>query len=334
MTKSLHLAIGLLVCTGAWAVQPPVIHFLSASDARIALTEGSGREYYGLMQIADLRAKTGLALQGVSLEQAREQARIAYGAATLDFTPEEEAALSEAIESMQPVLAERAPIYARTPWSFIKINASIEGNLPETRGNSIQLSDQVLGWIVKARARAPLTSPSLTWNLLVHEQTHVIQRHHPELFERLYTAVFGMQHVTLAPTPDWIRPLRVINPDGPNVDWIFSINDGTSTQWLLPDLLIKNTEHPQMPQDFEIVAEGVKQQGDTWVYLDKAPPGNPKSLYGIDAYVQRFPITDELFHPNEIAAGMLAAWITGIRMKNPDNVMWEKMRAWAAVALK
>jgi hypothetical protein len=334
MYKSLWVALAFWACLDACQAQSASIHFLSAAESRSALTQGKGGEYFELLHIPDLRAKTGLALQDLSLEAAREQARAAYAAATLDFTAEEQAALSEAIEAIQPLLVERAPLYARTPWSFIKVDSRPEGGLPHTRGDSIVLSDQVLASIVKARSRAPLTTPSQVWNLLVHEQTHVIQRRHPELFASLYTSVYGFRKITLVPTPDWISSVRVINPDGPDVDWIFSVGEGASMQWLLPDILTANPNHPRMPQDFQIVAFGVRKLGNTWTYLDPASPGNPQPLYGIDSYVQRFPTRDELFHPNEIAATMLAAWITGVGMTNPDNEMWSKMKDWAAGALK
>jgi hypothetical protein len=327
----------MLVCLaglGAHAAQPPTIRFLSASEARSALSEGPGRDYYDLLQLPDIRSKTGLTLAHVSLEAAREQARAAYGAATLDFTADEQAALREALESLQPVLAARAPLYARTPWSFIKMRSSVEDGRPHTRGRSIVLSEVVTAWVVNRRKQAPLSTPSLVWNLLVHQQTHVLQRQHPELFAALYTGVFGFRHVTLLATPEWISALRVINPDAPEVDWAFAIDQGSGSQWLLPDLLLNNRTHPQMPMGFQMVALGVMPQGDHWIYLDPLTPGNPQLLYGIDPYIQRFPIRDELFHPNEIAANMLAAWITGVRLKAPDNPMWNKMQAWAVEALR
>jgi hypothetical protein len=333
MPKFILAVLVLLAGMQARPAQPPAIQFLSAADARGVLSEGSGRDYYAQLQLADIRSKTGLALEGTSLAAAREQARAAYAAATLEFTPEEQAALREAVGGLQPLLAARAPMLARTPWSFIKLGSTIEGGRPHTRGNSIVLSELVMAWVLKLKTQAPLTKPSLLWNLLVHEQTHVIQRQHPELFLPLYTSVFGFQRVTFEATPTWISSLRVINPDAPDVDWVFPSDQGASTIWLLPDLLINNRAHPQMPMGFQIVALGVKQHGEKWGYLD-ADSGNPQLLYGIDAYIQRFPIHDELFHPNEIAANMLAAWVTGVRLKDPDNPMWNKMSAWAAEALK
>ena len=334
MFKLVLTSVAFAALVPAPAAQPPSITFLSAADARSALTEGSARDYYALLQMPDIRSKTGLTLEGLSLTAAREAAGKAYGAATLDFSADEQAALREAVERLQPLLAERAPIYARTPWSFIKVASSIEDGRPHTRGESIVLSDVVMAWVLKMRAQAPLTKPSLIWNLLVHEQTHVIQREYPELFSTLYTSAFGFQHVMLPATPNWISSLRVINPDAPDADWIFSINQGGSRHWFLPDLLINTRAHPQMPMGFQIVALAVEKQGEHWAYLDPVSPGNPRLLYGIDDYIQRFPLHDELYHPNEIAANMLAAWITGVRMKDPDNPMWSKMQAWAVGALK
>jgi hypothetical protein len=125
MYKSLWVAFAFWACLDACQAQSASIHFLSAAESRSALTQGNGGEYFELLHIPDLRAKTGLALQDLSLEAAREQARAAYAAATLDFTAEEKAALSEAIEAVQPLLVERAPLYARTPWSFIKVDRVI-----------------------------------------------------------------------------------------------------------------------------------------------------------------------------------------------------------------
>src|ERR1700732_4550396 len=73
----------------------PSVRFLPRAEARTALTTGAERGYYARLQLAEMRAKTGLPLHNVTLETAREQVREAYGAEVEDFTADEQAALRE-----------------------------------------------------------------------------------------------------------------------------------------------------------------------------------------------------------------------------------------------
>lgn len=80
------------------------IQFLSRAEASAALSNGAGGAYYARLQLAEMRAKTGLPLKDMDLVAAREATKQAYAAATEDFTEGERAALREAIEAMQPML--------------------------------------------------------------------------------------------------------------------------------------------------------------------------------------------------------------------------------------
>jgi hypothetical protein len=51
-------------------------------------------------------------------------------------------------------------------------------------------------------------------------------------------------------------------------------------------------------------------------------------------YVDAFPVKGEAFHPNEIAAEMLAEIITGGRMQNPEHQLWARTIQWADQALR
>ncbi len=334
LRNAIVLALLLTAFTAAAQAQQASIHFLSREQARAALTQGAARSYYARLQLAEMRAKTGLPLQNLTLQAARDQVREAYGAAAEDISADEQAALSDAIETLQPILQARAPLYARTPWSFIKVSKNIEGGLPHTRGDSIVLSDAVMAAIARAHAQAKPDPPTRLWNLLVHEQTHVLQRHSPALFAPLYTEAFGFRQVALEPPPEWLRLRRVINPDAPDADWVFPIGDGGARRWVLPDLVLENLDNPRMPQDFSIVALAVKQDGALWHYVDQAQPAALRSLSGLEAYVRAFPEHQELFHPNEICAVMLAELITGDDVQQPEHALWATTRAWAERALR
>ena len=321
-----------LAPSGSWA-SAAVIRFLSRSEASAALTGSEAQGYYSQLQVAELRAKTGLPLEGAGVEAARSAARAAYGAATEDFTDEQGAALRDAIDSMQPVLQAQAPLYARTPWCFIKVSATIEGGLPHTRGDCIVLSDEVLQSLAKAHAKGRFDRPSGVWDLLLHEQTHVLQRRHPALFAPLYTEVFGFRQVEVTP-PEWLRVRRVVNPDAPAVEWIYPVGKDAARHWILPDLELVELDHPRMPADFKAVALGVHPlSGGRWTLDDANLPTNQAGLESTADYVDAFPVKGEAFHPNEIAAEMLAEIIGGAHVQNPDHPLWARTRQWADKAL-
>jgi hypothetical protein len=334
----------LLVC-GAWvtgvraqdtgAAGPAAsIRFLTRDEARSALTEGEGRGYYADLQLGEMRAKTGLPLRDLSLAQARERVRVTYGERTLDFSTEEQAALREAITSLRPRLLERAPLYARTPWSFIKVAATLEGGMPHTRGDSIVLPDALLTQLMRAHAHGAFDRPSSLWNLLVHEQTHVLERRHPAPFTALYTRVFGFRHVVLPPAPAWLLVRNVANPDGPVQDWAFPVGEGGKRRWFVPEIQLRELQTPRMPEDFELIATPIQARGGVWEYLDQSAPERPAPLTQFTEFFAKFPIRDELFHPNEIAAGLLAGLITDYGQETPQAGLWEQTRRWATLGLR
>jgi hypothetical protein len=322
------------VSAAAAHAQEGAVHFLSREQARVALTEGAERNYYARLQVGEMRAKTGLPLRNLSLQAAREQVRVAYGAATEDFTEDEQAAVRAGIETLQPILQTKAPLYARTPWSFIKLNQTIEGGLPHTRGDSIVLSDSVLAAMARLRAQAKPGWPMRMWNLLIHEQTHVLQRHNPALFAELYTEAFGFRHVRLDSPPQWLVLRRVVNPDAPDADWVFPIDENGARRWVLPDIVLASLENPRMPQDFKLVALAVKPQRASWSYADQSELLELQQLSSLDGYVRAFPDAQEIFHPNEICAVMLAQLIAGAAVSQPEHELWAKTRAWIDSALR
>jgi hypothetical protein len=74
------------------------------------------RDFYSQLQLVEMRAKPGLELKAASLDAAREQVIASFGASVDDFTADEQAALRDAINHLQPILESQAPLYARTPW--------------------------------------------------------------------------------------------------------------------------------------------------------------------------------------------------------------------------
>ncbi|MBS0389197.1 MAG: hypothetical protein JSR15_12020, partial [Proteobacteria bacterium] len=150
----------------------------------------------------------------------------------------------------------------------------------------------------------------------------------------LYTQVFGFRRAVLAP-PDWLRERRVINPDAPAVEWIYPLGEGAARHWIMPDIELSVLDHPRMPEDFKVVALGVHEdKRHHWTIDDATLPAAQTDLESVAAYVDAFPVKGEAFHPNEIAAEMMAEIIVGAKMQHPDHELWVKTRQWAAQALR
>ena len=333
MRRSLVFLIALPVLAQQAAVAlRPALHarFLAREEAAKVLTSD---DYFQQLQVAELRAKTGLELKDATPGQARIAAKAHYAAGTQDFSADEQALLRGVLDRVAPQVAAKLPLMARTPFTFIKADA--EGGLPHTRGACIILSPRLLGALLKGmQTGAQARVDAFASSLLVHEQTHVLERQHPELFAQLFTEVFGFKRLTAVPDAPSIQAARVLNPDGPDLGWAFPIPDGATVRWIRPDLQLKALDHPRMPQDFRLVAVNlVAKDGGFALAMDASGQPRVEDLEAIPAYKAAFPDLDESFHPNEIAAELLAGWVTG-QDKDAAQPLRSRTAAWADKALR
>ena len=340
LRQGLALAGAALLATSPLAraadVAPPQMTFLAPEAAADFLAHGDG--YYAGMGLQEIRARVRSALPGMSLADARVAVREYDVAAVLPFSDAARSALRGIVERMQPLLAERAPLYARTPWSFIQLDDRAEGGMPHTRGPHIVLPKAAVdAWVAmdqEMREAGKLAVTPRGRSLLLHEQTHVLERLYPQRFEPLITQVFGFTRVPVAPITPWLSAHRVVNPDGPDVVWAFDLQRIGGEGWILPDVVLPDVAVPRMPEDFQAVAIELARNADGWRMVEQ--DGEPKrvaldKLPGYDGY---FPFPDEDFHPNEIAAVTLSHWILkdvpglAARPKMPD------VGAWAVLGLR
>ncbi|HET6329156.1 MAG TPA: hypothetical protein VFF76_00070 [Holophagaceae bacterium] len=325
------LALPILAQQAAVATRPALqTRFLGKEEAAKVLTAD---DYFQQLQVGELRAKTGLELKDATPDQARVAAKAHYAASTQDFSTEEQALLRGVLDRMAPQVAAKLPLMARTPFTFIKSDA--EGGLPHTRGACIILAPRLLGALVKAvQAGAQAQVDAFASSLLVHEQTHVLERQHPELFAQLFTEVFGFKRLTVVPDAPPLQAARVVNPDGPDLGWAFPVPNGATTRWIRPDLLLKTLDHPRMPQDFREVAVDLSlKDGAFTLMLDAEGQPKVEDLGAVTAYAAAFPQVDESFHPNEIAAELLAGWVTG-QDKDAAGALRVRTVGWAEKALR
>jgi hypothetical protein len=321
----------------AQAGTAPRIAFLDKDAGAAALAARPGDPYYARMGLQEIRARLHSALPGMALADARAAVRAADAAAVLSFDDEERSAIAGVIERMQPLLAARAPIYARTPWSFIKLDDGSEGGMPHTRGPHIVLPRAAVAGYVKMqremRAAGTLATTPRGRNLLIHEQTHVLERLHPARFEPLFTQVFGFTRMAPAPATPWLDAHRCINPDGPEVAWAFPLEKVGGSGWLMPDVVLPDKPVPRMPQDFATVGIEVERGPEGWRVLERGGEPVTHDLDGVDGYHAHFPFPDEDFHPHEIAAVTLAHWILRDVPDIDIRPLMPAVAAWARTGL-
>jgi hypothetical protein len=332
-TTALVLAApALRDAVAATPASAPALRFLSAAEARSALTEGPEKQYFENLQLSEMRAKTGLALTGMSLAAAREQARKHYASEVLEFTPDERAAVEGVVIRLTPSLRQKAPLFARTGWSFLKVSSSVEGGLPHTRGAHIVLSPEVLVPFVVLYKRGRLAElDSFAANLMVHEQSHVVQRQNPALFATLNTEVLGFRRIDPAPLTAWLLERGVVNPDAPDCGWAYPVGEGSSRRWIMPYLLLREGERPRMPQDFLLAGLDLVNANGGWSIVERNGKPQVEPLAGIAEYNRAFPDPSQAYHPNEISADILAGWITGQPTDHPLSL---KVSKWATEHLR
>ena len=320
------------------AATAPAVTFLDRAAGVAALTQAAGDTYYDTMGLLEIRARMNAALPGVALAEARQAVRAYDAAAVESFSDEERAAIGGVVARMQPLLAERAPLYARTPWSFVKLADRAEGGMPHTRGPHIVLPAAVCQAYVRMQrelqASGTLAGSPRGRNLLVHEQTHVLERADPARFEPLFTEVFGFTRMRPAPSTPWLDAHRVINPDGPDVAWAFALERIGGSGWVMPDVTLPDLAQPHMPKDFRAVAVDVVNADGNWQVAQAAGKPRLRDLDDLPGYHAHFPFPDEDFHPNEIAAVLLAHWILQDVPDLARHALMDGAAAWARSALR
>ena len=286
------------------------VQFLGGQNARDAIVDESMEPYFKRMQPMEMSAKTGSPMTGETLEQQRGECRRRYAAAVREFTEDEKDALRWLVTKIVPQLGGKYPVLARTPWIFIKVAPSLEGGLPHTRGGCIVLSDLTLGPLVQRRTIDPeWLTLTRSGELLLHEQTHVIQREHPDLFTDLYTRFWGFRHAARIQGCDWLTTHQLLDPDGVDTHWVFPLKSGGQIRWILP-LTVLPDAGARLGQMRKVAVDVEPAEGDAFrVKVD--PSGMPymQDLASLSDYTHRFLPAHSVYHPNEIAADLFARMV-------------------------
>ena len=98
------------------------------------------------------------------------------------------------VSRIQGPLTRDYPVFGKTRFSFIKTRVSLEGGMAYTRGSHVVLPERMLSRFAMFKQRMGEKALPVGASLLIHEQTHVLERLHPQLFTSLYTDTFHFVH--------------------------------------------------------------------------------------------------------------------------------------------
>jgi hypothetical protein len=302
-------------------VSAPSVDFLDRAAAARAIVDESMEPYFKLLQPMEMRVKTGEPIgEGTIEQQQRDRCRQRYQKVVEYFTGDEQDALRWYVSKLEPLVAGEYPLYARTPWSFIKLNSKMEGGMPHTRGGHIVLSEDVLAELVQSRKQAR-DKQDPEWmgltrlgEVLLHEQSHVVQRKSPALLATLYTRFWKFKHAASVQGCDWLTQHQIVNPDGVDTNWVYPIRQGDNVRWIWPLIVLDSDDTARASfADMRMIAVELEATGENTYKAKVAPNGKPimRDLISVADYVSVFSPSRNIYHPNEAAADLFARIVIG-----------------------
>jgi len=318
------------------------VTFLDIEAGKAAIIDDSLDPYFDQLQEMEMSAKTGSAISGQTLEEQRRQCRRRYQAGVREFTEEEKEAIRRCVEKLYPALKEQYPLFAETPWSFLKVSGNIEGGLSHTRDKHIVFSERTCKRFATLHQSAPERTALSFGSLLVHEQMHVFQRVNPGFFDSLYTDIWGFIKAKEIESCPWLEEHHLANPDGIDCCWVFPIQQGENTIYIQPLLVFAEGQGlKRMGRDFRMIAvELVKRGGHFRPKLTN--DGKPifRNLLEVPEYRKVFPSTGNIYHPNEACASVFAQIVMADSFnpprERPEKIERElaRLRKWFAENLR
>jgi hypothetical protein len=169
---------------------------------------------------------------------------------------------------------------------FVLLDSGVYWDFPFTWGNSmIMMTRKIFE-----------KSSSLIKKILAHEWVHLEQRRYPEKYEKFYqTLGFKKQYINWSSYGIWLLP----NPDADKYEWIWKSPNGSI---YAPAALLESSCR------FRTVLFELKEGKIVRIH----------PVEDIPAYYWRFGTTQQLYHPNEISAHLVADLLV-------DGIMYDRI---------
>jgi hypothetical protein len=298
------------------------IQFLSTKEGGKAILDESYEPYFSQLQIREIEAFINDSIPTVEIKEARDYARKKFADAVIDFTKDEKACIEFVLDKVYQTLSDNnLGLMANHPWKFIKIENWLCGGFAHTRADYIIISQRHLDYLSKTWSKNMSSQDEdelvlKLGSLLVHEQTHSLQRKYKERFIDLYTQFWNFKQVQVKPEQQIIID-QVSNPDAPIAEWIFPDPEKENTFYWARTLLAKTDGIPVMGKDFRDKIFTVEENDGVYeVKRDTQGKLLTMSISDIPFYSEAFPVTRGLDHPNEISAYILADYFKELYSNN------------------
>ena len=300
------------------------VEFLGLEKGSIAILDESYEPYFSKLQFREIYALTGTPPPTKDIEEARNYARNKFSSAVTTFTEKEKSAILYAVSAIKRIFSEnKLELIANHPWKFLKIENWLCGGFAHTRGEYIILSQRHLDHLISnwsdvnmTQADSILVAKKLG-SLLIHEQFHCLQRYFPQKFDSLYINSWQFEKAEVeADSTIWVNQL--INPDAPKAEWVFKIN---SDYYWARTIIDEKPEKPVMGRDFRDIAFSLVYKNGTFkIAKDSLKNNIAQNLADLSPYIDSFPVSMGLDHPNEISAYMISEYyISRLENKKPFN---------------
>lgn len=298
--------------------QTYVVDFLPKEMAAKAILDESYEAYFSQLQKREIAAFVNQKVPYSDLDSARAFARKEFSSAVLDFTENEKNCISFVLDKVnQALMQDSIFLMAEHPWQLIKIDNWLCGGFAHTRGTYIILSQRHLdhlmtGWSDDMTSEEEKTLLRNLGGLLVHEQMHSLQRAFKSKFNSLYTSYWNFIHANVHANES-IQIDQVSNPDAPIAEWLIPNEDEPNSFYWVRTLFKGDAEIPQMGKDFiDKVFIVEKTNNEYYVKKDAAGKLVSTDLSNISFYVNSFPVSRGIDHPNEISAYMFADYFRAL----------------------
>ena len=269
------------------ATQPADIEFLEGDAAKAAIVDDSLDPYFSRMEDHEMTAKTGAPIIGDTHDAKIAECKKRYQAAVADFTDDEKQVITFFVSKAQVPLRRDYPVFGNTPWSFVKTKKSLEGGMAWTRGSHIFLPEGMLTRFVMFKKRMGDKSLPVGASLLIHEQTHVLERLHPDLFTSLFTGTFHFVHAKKIEPNPWLTDRQLINPDGTVADWVFPLTEDGKDSFILPLIAFDDANPTDLTRGIGMIAVTMQPTADGFKAV-LGGDGNPivRPLSDVTAYME------------------------------------------------
>jgi len=292
--------------------------FLDAEKGSIAILDESYEPYFSKLQLREIYALTGSLPPSENIEDARNYARYKFSSAVTSFTEKEKSAISYVIKVIKRIFLEnRLELIAGQPWRFIKIENWLCGGFAHTRGKYVILSQRHLDHLISNWSDNMTQSDSLLvakklGSLLIHEQFHILQRYYSWKFDSLYINSWQFEKAEVE-VDTTILLNQITNPDAPKPEWIFKYkNDYYWARTLIDETPVT----PVMGRDFkDVVFSLIYEDGIFRIAKDSLNNNRVQNLSDFSPYIDSFPVSMGLDHPNEISAYMISEYYISLLEK-------------------